>query len=57
MHFVCHCRVSTQLTVIQLLSVMTLAIMGTNAAVAGQPKSGLEERACFCKYVFRVSYT
>lgn len=31
------------------LSVMALAIMGTNAAVAAEPKIGLEERACFCK--------
>lgn len=33
----------------QFLSVMAVAIMGTNAAVAAQPKTGLEERACFCK--------
>lgn len=36
----------------QFLSVMALAIMGTNAAVAAvaaEPKIGLEERACFCK--------
>lgn len=36
-------------TVTQFLSVMALAIMGTNAAVAVHPKTGLEERACFCK--------
>ncbi|KAJ0117789.1 hypothetical protein J7T55_001989 [Diaporthe amygdali] len=34
----------------EILSAMALAILGTNAAVAGQPKSGLDERACFCNY-------
>lgn len=34
----------------QFLSVMAVAIMGTSAAaVAGQPKSDLDARACFCK--------
>lgn len=36
-------------TLVQFLSIMALAIMGTNSAVAAEPKIGLEERACFCK--------
>lgn len=34
---------------------MAIAIMGSSAAVAGQPKSDLDARACFCKSVSQTT--